>query len=82
MSSDSTFNEEKRSSPVRGKGNLTSMQKMFIKSSIDMRKKGKMQAAADTEEVSSALATMESEIQVLAKDEYQEMLKDTEHPAK
>lgn len=72
--------EEKSGMPMVGK-HLTAMQKNFIKSSIDMRKRGKTQASTMAPNDTLVEESMENEVQVLHEDEYDEMLKDIEHPA-
>ena len=77
---EASSSEEKSGAPAVGK-HLTAMQKTFIKSSINMRKQSKMQASEMAPNDTLVGQSMESEVMVLAEDEYEEMLQDIEHPA-
>ena len=59
---------------------MTALQKTFIKTSIDMRKRGKVQASLVEPKDNLVEESMENEVIVLKEDEYEEMLQDIEHP--
>ena len=72
--------EEKSSREGPGK-KLTAMQKTFIKSSIDMRRRGKSPALFEEPKDTLVDKSMENEVMVYNEEDYEQMLQDIEHPA-
>ena len=72
--------EEKSARELGLTKKMTALQKTFIKTSIDMRKRGKVQASLVEPKDNLVEESMENEVIVLKEDEYEEMLQDIEHP--
>ena len=74
-----TFCEEKSSLPA-SRARTTRMQKTFIKSSLHIRDRAKAPTSDAVLENSFLESKMVDSVPVLSNGEYEDILKDTEHP--
>ena len=74
-----TFDEEKSSVPV-SRGRTTKMQKSFIKSSLHMRDRARAQTTGEVLDNTFLESKTVDDVPLLTEGEYEDILKEMEHP--